>query len=90
MNRKLTRALLGLERVNQRLNSVAAREREEELPRAITARLRETALSVPTPSSRGRTRSLSQTELAVRAVQRARPDMTASDALAAVNLARWS
>ncbi len=29
---------------------------------------------------------LSQTELAVRAVQRARPDMTASDALAAVNL----
>ncbi len=28
---------------------------------------------------------LSQTELAVRAVQRARPDMTASDALAAVN-----
>ncbi len=37
MNRKLTRALLGLELVNQRLNSVAAREREEELPRAITA-----------------------------------------------------
>ncbi len=31
---------------------------------------------------------LSQTELAVQAVQRARPDMTASDALAAVNLAR--
>ncbi len=31
---------------------------------------------------------LSQTELAVRAVQRARPDMTASDALAAVNLAQ--
>ncbi len=31
---------------------------------------------------------LSQTELAVRTVQRARPDMTASDALAAVNLAR--
>jgi len=29
---------------------------------------------------------LSQTELAVRAVQRARPDMTAADALAAVNL----
>jgi len=29
---------------------------------------------------------LSQTELAVRAVQRARGDMTASDALAAVNL----
>ncbi len=31
---------------------------------------------------------LSQTELAVRAVQRARPDMTASDALAAVTLIR--
>ena len=31
---------------------------------------------------------LSQTELAVRAVQRVRPDMTASDALAAVNLVR--
>ncbi len=31
-----------------------------------------------------------QSELAVRAVQRARPDMTASDALAAVNLARRS
>ncbi len=31
---------------------------------------------------------LSQTELAVRAVQRARPDMTASDALTAVNLVR--
>ncbi len=31
---------------------------------------------------------LSQTEFAVRAVQQARPDMTASDALAAVNLAR--
>ncbi len=29
---------------------------------------------------------LSQTELAVQAVQRARPDMTASEALAAVNL----
>ncbi len=29
---------------------------------------------------------LGQTELAVRAVQRVRPDMTASDALAAVNL----
>ncbi len=29
---------------------------------------------------------LSQTELAVRAVQRARPDMTVSEALAAVNL----
>ena len=29
---------------------------------------------------------LAQTELAVRAVQRARPDMTASDALTAVNL----
>ncbi len=31
---------------------------------------------------------LSQTELAVRAVQRVRPDMTTSDALAAVNLMR--
>lgn len=31
---------------------------------------------------------MSQTELAVRAVQRARPDMTASDALTAVNLVR--
>ena len=31
---------------------------------------------------------LSQTELTVRAVQRARPDMTASDALTAVNLVR--
>ncbi len=31
---------------------------------------------------------LSQTELAVRAVQRARPDMTPSEALAAVNLVR--
>ncbi len=31
---------------------------------------------------------LSQTELAVRAVQQVRPDMTASDALAAVNLVR--
>ncbi len=31
---------------------------------------------------------LSQTELAVRTVQRARPDMTASDALAAVNMVR--
>ncbi len=31
---------------------------------------------------------LSQTELAVRAVQRARPDMTASDALVAVKLVR--
>ncbi len=29
---------------------------------------------------------LSQTELAVRAIQRARPDMTDADALAAVNL----
>ncbi len=29
---------------------------------------------------------LSQTELAVQAVQRARPDMTASEALTAVNL----
>ena len=33
---------------------------------------------------------LSQTEHAVRTVQRARPDMTASDALAAVNLVRRS
>ena len=32
----------------------------------------------------------SQTELAVRAVQQARPDMTTSDALAAVNLMRQS
>ncbi len=32
---------------------------------------------------------LSQTELAVRAVQWARPDMTASDRLAAVNLVRY-
>jgi len=31
---------------------------------------------------------LSQAELAVRAVQQVRPDMTASDALAAVNLVR--
>ena len=31
---------------------------------------------------------LNQTELSVQAVQRARPDMTASDALAAVNLVR--
>ncbi len=31
---------------------------------------------------------LSQTELAVRTVQQARPDMTASDALVAVNLVR--
>jgi hypothetical protein len=31
---------------------------------------------------------LTQTELAVRAVRQARPDMTASDALAAVNLVR--
>ncbi len=31
---------------------------------------------------------LSQTELAVRAVQRTRPDMTASDALTAVNMVR--
>ncbi len=34
MNRKLTRALLDLERINQRLDSVAAREREEAAPRA--------------------------------------------------------
>ena len=33
---------------------------------------------------------LGQTGLAVQAVQRVRPDMTASDALAAVNLARRS
>ena len=33
---------------------------------------------------------LSQTELVVRAVQRARPDMTASDSLVAVNLVRRS
>ncbi len=33
---------------------------------------------------------LSQTELAIEAVQRARPDMTAADALAAVNLVRRS
>ena len=33
---------------------------------------------------------LSQTELAVRAVQQARPDMTASEALAAVNLMQRS
>ncbi len=32
--------------------------------------------------------SLSQAQEAVRAVQQARPDMTASDALAAVNLVR--
>ncbi len=33
---------------------------------------------------------LSQTEVAVRAVLQARPDMTASDALTAVNLVRRS
>ncbi len=33
---------------------------------------------------------MSQTVFAVQAVQRARPDMTASDALAAVNLVRRS
>jgi hypothetical protein len=33
---------------------------------------------------------LTQTELAVRAVREARPDMTASDALAAVNMVRQS
>ncbi len=33
---------------------------------------------------------ITQTELAVRAVCEARPDMTASDALAAVNLVRQS
>ena len=32
---------------------------------------------------------LTQTELAVRAVCQARPDMTASDALAVVNMVRW-
>ncbi len=32
---------------------------------------------------------LSQTELAVRAVWQVRPNMTASDALAVVGLARW-
>ena len=32
---------------------------------------------------------LGQTELAVQAVLRARPDMTASEALAVVGLARW-
>ena len=39
MNRKLTRALLDLERINQRLDSVAApkRERAEEPPRAKAA-----------------------------------------------------
>ncbi len=31
-----------------------------------------------------------QTELAIEAIQRARPDMTASDALVAVNLVRQS
>ncbi len=31
---------------------------------------------------------MGQTEHAVRAVQRARPDMTASDAMAAINLVR--
>ena len=35
MNRKLTRALLDLERINQRLDSVATLEGEEEPPRAI-------------------------------------------------------
>ncbi len=33
---------------------------------------------------------LTQTELAVRAVREARPDLTASDALAAVNMVRQS
>ncbi len=37
MNRKLTRALLDLEQINQRLDSVTAREQEEELSRAIAA-----------------------------------------------------
>ncbi len=34
MNRKLTRALLDLERINQRLDSVAARERAQEREQA--------------------------------------------------------
>lgn len=37
MNRKLTRALLDLERINLRLDSVTAREWEEESPCAIAA-----------------------------------------------------
>ena len=37
MNRKLTRALLDLERINLRLDSVMAREWEEEPPCAIAA-----------------------------------------------------
>ncbi len=37
MNRKLNQALRDLERINQRLDSVAAREREEEPPRASAA-----------------------------------------------------
>ena len=32
MNRKLTRALLDLERINQRLDSVAARQEQDEAP----------------------------------------------------------
>ncbi len=37
MNRKLTRALLDLQRINQRLDSVAAQEREKEPPRQQAA-----------------------------------------------------
>ena len=37
MNRKLTRALLDLERINQRLDAAAARDQDEEPPRAIAA-----------------------------------------------------
>ena len=33
---------------------------------------------------------LSQTEEAIRTVRQVRPDMTASEALAAVNLVRWT
>ncbi len=37
MNRKLTRALLDLQRINQRLDSVAAQEQEKEPPRQQAA-----------------------------------------------------
>ncbi len=37
MNRKLTRALLDLERINQRLDSVAARQEQDEAPPAQQA-----------------------------------------------------
>ncbi len=37
MNRKLTRALLDLQRINQRLDSVAAQEPEKEPPRQQAA-----------------------------------------------------